>query len=81
MAEYCRTCVYFSLHTAVTGDMTDEEKELSDGQCRRFPPVLITGLSNDHMEAITGCDSYEACFFSQPWVRKSDWCGEYKKKS
>lgn len=70
MADTCETCVYCE---------KDEYTE-DAAKCRRYPPVLITGIPEEYSEDITGAGVSQADFFSQPWVALWDWCGEYKRK-
>jgi hypothetical protein len=72
MSESCETCRFFKAR---------EEDELDhddgDGKCRRYPPVLITGLDDEEHILITGIAGNETDFFSQPYVRGYGWCGEW----
>ena len=74
MEEKCKTCKYFYV-----GYVSYDPVEISKGRCRRFPPVLISGIPEDQYEYITSLDGSAVDFFSQPWVLNYDWCGEYKR--
>ena len=71
MDDRCETCLFFYSYD---GESTEE------GKCRRFPPVLITGISDENAEYITGVLGGSVDFFSQPWVAPFDLCGEFKQR-
>lgn len=73
MDEHCPSCKFFKPR-----DEDELNHDDGDGKCRRYPPVLITGLSEEQSTYLTGIAGNETDFFEQPYVASFDWCGEYK---
>lgn len=52
--------------------------EHAEGICKRYPPVLISGVKDDDAENICGCGTGISSYFSFPWTANEDRCGEFK---
>lgn len=72
MEESCKTCRFFKAR-----EEGERENDDGTGKCRRYPPVLITGLDDEAHTDITGVSDNETDFFEQPYVYDYDWCGEW----
>ena len=76
MEDCCNNCLYFKPR--------DDDEELAGddaGKCRRYPPILISGIDADDAEYITGTWARDADYFSQPFVVGYEWCGEHKRSN
>jgi hypothetical protein len=73
MDERCDCCRFFKAREG--GHLQEDD---GDGKCRRYPPVLITGLDEEAHWDITGIAGNETDFFAQPYVCGYCWCGEWK---
>lgn len=53
----------------------DSDTAVGTYQCRRFPPQIFVVPRNDVDMGLTGDTDSD-----WPWVRPSNWCGEFKQK-
>lgn len=67
--ERCKSCKHFDEYD----EAPDIEEIWADddtiGKCKRYPPVLIRAIT------------YSAGDWTNPSVRSSDWCGEFRARS
>lgn len=66
MKDSCRNCRFWRC-------LTEEILEDSEGECRRYPPILIEDKSSI---AYKKYDSHSSEF---PMTSEYEWCGEFKE--